>query len=110
MITGESIPVEQTIGGRVIGGTIDQTGSILMEAEKVGTETVLSRMVEIVAEAQRSRAPIQGLADKVSSGFVPAVIAVAIATPIWATVGPEPRFAYAIVNAVAVLIIACRSE
>jgi P-type Cu+ transporter len=108
MITGESIPVEKTIGDRVTGGTINQTGSILMEAEKVGAETVLSRIVEMVAEAQRSRAPIQGLADKVSGWFVPAVIAVAVATfVIWATVGPEPRFAYAIVNAVAVLIIAC---
>jgi P-type Cu+ transporter len=108
MITGESIPVEKTIGDRVTGGTINQTGSILMEAEKVGAETVLSRIVEMVAEAQRSRAPIQSLADKVSGWFVPAVIAVAVATfVIWATVGPEPRFAYAIVNAVAVLIIAC---
>jgi len=108
MITGESIPAEKTIGDRVSGGTINQTGSILMEAEKVGDETVLSRIVEMVAEAQRSRAPIQGLADKVSAWFVPAVIAASIATFIvWATVGPEPRFAYAIVNAVAVLIIAC---
>jgi Cu+-exporting ATPase len=108
MITGESIPVEKTIGDRVTGGTINQTGSILMEAEKVGAETVLSRIVEMVAEAQRSRAPIQSLADKFSGWFVPAVIAVALATfVIWATVGPEPRFAYAIVNAVAVLIIAC---
>jgi P-type Cu+ transporter len=108
MITGESIPVEKTIGDHVTGGTINQTGSILMEAQKVGAETVLSRIVEMVAEAQRSRAPIQGLADKVSGWFVPAVIAVAVATfVIWATVGPEPRFAYAIVNAVAVLIIAC---
>jgi Cu+-exporting ATPase len=108
MITGESIPVEKTIGDRVTGGTINQTGSILMEAEKVGAETVLSRIVEMVAEAQRSRAPIQSLADKFSGWFVPAVIAVAVATfVIWASVGPEPRFAYAIVNAVAVLIIAC---
>ena len=108
MITGESIPVEKTIGDRVTGGTINQTGSILMGAEKVGAETVLSRIVEMVAEAQRSRAPIQSLADKFSGWFVPAVIAVAVATfVIWATVGPEPRFAYAIVNAVAVLIIAC---
>jgi Cu+-exporting ATPase len=108
MITGESIPVEKTIGDRVTGGTINQTGSILMEAERVGAETVLSRIVEMVAEAQRTRAPIQGLADKVAGWFVPAVIAVAVATfIIWAMVGPEPRFAYAIVNAVAVLIIAC---
>jgi Cu+-exporting ATPase len=108
MITGESIPMEKIMGDRVTGGTINQTGGILMEAEKVGAETVLSRIVEMVAEAQRSRAPIQGLADKVSGWFVPAVIAAATATfVIWATVGPEPRFAYAIVNAVAVLIIAC---
>jgi Cu+-exporting ATPase len=108
MITGESIPVEKTVGDQVTGGTINQTGSMLMEAEKVGAETVLSRIVEMVAEAQRSRAPIQALADKVSGWFVPAVIAAATATfVIWATVGPEPRLAYAIVNAVAVLIIAC---
>src|SRR6266567_2893634 len=108
MITGEPIPVEKTIGDRVTGGTINQTGSFLMTAEKVGRETVLSQIVEMVAQAQRSRAPIQGLADKVASWFVPAVIAVAVITfAIWAVVGPEPRFAYAIVNAVAVLIIAC---
>ena len=108
MITGESIPVEKTIGDRVTGGTINQTGSILMEAEKVGAETVLSRIVEMVAQAQRSRAPIQGLADKVAGWFVPTVIAIAIITFfVWWFVGPEPRLAYAIVNAVAVLIIAC---
>ena len=108
MITGESMPIEKTVGGIAIGGTINQTGSILMEAEKVGAETVLSRIVQMVAEAQRSRAPIQGLADKVSAWFVPAVIVIATLTFIvWASVGPEPRFAYAIVNAVAVLIIAC---
>jgi P-type Cu+ transporter len=108
MISGESIPVEKTIGDRVTGGTVNQTGSLLIEAENVGDETVLSRIVAMVAVAQRSRAPIQGLADKVAGWFVPAVIAVSIATfIIWATIGPEPRFAYAIVNAVAVLIIAC---
>ena len=108
MITGESIPMEKTIGDNVIGGTVNQTGSLLMEAERVGSETMLARIVEMVAQAQRSRAPIQGLADKVSAWFVPAVIAVAvIAFIVWATIGPEPRFAYAIVNAVAVLIIAC---
>ena len=108
MITGESIPVEKTIGDHVIGGTVNQTGSFLMEAERVGSETMLARIVEMVAQAQRSRAPIQGLADKVSAGFVPAVMAVAvIAFIVWAAIGPEPRFAYAIVNAVAVLIIAC---
>jgi heavy metal translocating P-type ATPase len=108
MITGEPMPMEKTNGDRVTGGTVNQTGSILMEAERVGSETVLSQIVEMVAQAQRSRAPIQGLADKVASWFVPAVIAIAVITfLIWALAGPEPRFAYAIVNAVAVLIIAC---
>jgi Cu+-exporting ATPase len=108
MITGESMPVEKTIGDRVIGGTVNQTGSFLMKAERVGSETVLSQIVEMVAQAQRSRAPIQGLADKVSAWFVPAVIVIAGVTfVVWALIGPEPRFAYAIVNAVAVLIIAC---
>jgi P-type Cu+ transporter len=108
MITGESIPVEKTIKDHVIGGTVNQTGSILMKAEKIGAETVLSRIVEMVAQAQRSRAPIQGLVDKVSAWFVPAVIVVAVIVFIaWAAIGPEPRFARAIVNAVAVLIIAC---
>jgi len=108
MITGEPMPVEKTVGDRVTGGTINQTGSFLMTAEKVGADTVLSRIVEMVAEAQRSRAPIQGLADKVASWFVPAVIATAALTFIvWSALGPEPRFAHAIVNAVAVLIIAC---
>ena len=108
MITGEAMPVEKTVGDRVTGGTINQTGSFLMTAEKVGADTVLSRIVEMVAQAQRSRAPIQGLADRVASWFVPAVIAAAVLTfIIWGIVGPEPRFAHAIVNAVAVLIIAC---
>ena len=108
MITGESMPVEKTVGDRVTGGTINQTGSFLMTAEKVGADTVLARIVEMVAQAQRSRAPIQGLADKVASWFVPAVIVAAVVTfIIWAFFGPEPRFAHAIVNAVAVLIIAC---
>ena len=108
MITGEAMPVEKTVGDRVTGGTINQTGSFLMTAEKVGADTVLSRIVEMVAQAQRSRAPIQGLADRVASWFVPAVIAAAVITfIIWAMLGPEPRFAHAIVNAVAVLIIAC---
>jgi Cu+-exporting ATPase len=108
MITGESMPVEKTVGDRVTGGTINQTGSFLMTAEKVGADTVLSRIVEMVAQAQRSRAPIQGLADKVANWFVPAVIVVAVLTfIIWAMLGPEPRFVHAIVNAVAVLIIAC---
>ena len=108
MITGEPMPVEKATGDRVIGATVNQTGSFLMEAERVGSETVLSQIVEMVAQAQRSRAPIQGLADKVSAWFVPAVIAIAVITFIaWAMIGPEPRFAYAIVNAVGVLIIAC---
>src|SRR5207244_969030 len=108
MITGEAMPVEKTVGDRVTGGTINQTGSFLMTAEKVGADTVLSQIVEMVAQAQRSRAPIQGLADKVASWFVPSVIAIAIITFfVWWFVGPEPRLAYGIVNAVAVLIIAC---
>ena len=108
MITGEPMPVEKTTGDRVTGGTVNQTGSILIEAERVGSETVLSQIVEMVAQAQRSRAPIQGLADKVAGWFVPAVIGISLITFIvWAIFGPEPRFAYAIVNAVAVLIIAC---
>lgn len=108
MMTGEPIPVEKNIGDPVIGGTINQTGSFLMRAEKVGSETLLSRIVQMVAEAQRSRAPIQGLADKVSSYFVPTVVVIAILTFIaWALWGPEPSFTYGLVNAVAVLIIAC---
>ncbi len=108
MITGEPMPVEKAIGDRVTGGTVNQTGSIVFEADRVGSETVLSQIVEMVAQAQRSRAPIQGLADKVAGWFVPAVIAIAVITFfVWWFVGPEPRLAYAIVNAVAVLIIAC---
>jgi Cu+-exporting ATPase len=108
MITGEPMPVEKTTGGRVIGATVNQAGSVLMEAERVGSETVLAQIVEMVAQAQRSRAPIQGLVDKVAAWFVPTVIAAAVLTFIvWALIGPEPRFAYAIVNAVGVLIIAC---
>jgi P-type Cu+ transporter len=108
MITGEPIPVEKAPDGRLIGGTVNGTGSLVMRAERVGSETLLAQIVRMVAEAQRSRAPIQRLADVVASYFVPAVIAVAILTFIvWALVGPEPRLAYAIVNAVAVLIIAC---
>ena len=108
MITGEAIPVEKSAGDRVTGGTVNQTGSIVIEVERVGSETVLSQIVEMVAQAQRSRAPIQGLADKVAGWFVPAVILIAIITFfIWWFVGPEPRLAYGIVNAVAVLIIAC---
>jgi Cu+-exporting ATPase len=108
MITGEPIPVEKSSGDKVTGGTLNTTGSFLMQAEHVGSETVLARIVQMVADAQRSRAPIQALADKVSGYFVPAVLAVAVLTFIcWAWLGPEPRFAHAIINAVAVLIIAC---
>lgn len=108
MISGEPIPVEKRPGDPVIGATINGTGSLIIRAERVGSETLLSQIVQMVAEAQRSRAPIQKLADQVSAYFVPAVIVVAIVTFIvWGIVGPEPRLAYALINAVAVLIIAC---
>lgn len=108
MITGESIPVEKSPGNKVIGGTINQTGGFVMRAEKLGSQTLLAQIVRMVAEAQRSRAPIQSLADTVSSYFVPAVILGAVLTfAVWAVWGPEPRMAHALVNAVAVLIIAC---
>lgn len=108
MVTGEPIPVEKQKGDRVIGATVNGTGSLIIQAERVGAETLLSQIVQMVSEAQRSRAPIQKLADVVSGYFVPAVILIAVITFIvWATVGPEPRMAYALINAVAVLIIAC---
>jgi Cu+-exporting ATPase len=108
MVTGESMPVEKTVGSRVTGGTVNGTGSFIMRAERVGSETLLAQIVRMVSEAQRSRAPIQRLADLVSSYFVPAVVLIAVVTFIaWAGSGPEPRMAYALVNAVAVLIIAC---
>jgi Cu+-exporting ATPase len=108
MVTGESMPVAKQPGDRVIGATINGTGSVVMQAERVGSETLLAQIVNMVAQAQRSRAPIQRLADVVSGYFVPLVVAIAIATAVvWATLGPEPRLAHAIVNAVAVLIIAC---
>jgi len=108
MVSGEPIPVEKGPGDRVVGATINGNGSLVMRTEKVGSETLLARIVAMVAEAQRSRAPIQKLADKVSGWFVLAVLAVAAATfALWATIGPEPRLAHALVNAVAVLIIAC---
>lgn len=108
MITGEPIPVAKTAGKKVIGATVNGTGSLLMRAEKVGTDTLLAQIVKMVAEAQRSRAPIQKLADVVAGYFVPAVVSVAmIAFISWWTWGPEPRLAQAVVNAVAVLIIAC---
>ncbi|MCI0403662.1 MAG: heavy metal translocating P-type ATPase [Acidobacteria bacterium] len=108
MVTGEPIPVEKAAGSRLIGGTVNGTGSLVLRAERVGADTLLAQIVRLVAEAQRSRAPIQRLADRVSAYFVPTVIAVAVLTFIvWAIFGPEPRLAYALVNAVAVLIIAC---
>jgi Cu+-exporting ATPase len=108
MVTGEPIPVEKTKGSKVIGGTVNGTGSFVMIVERVGGETLLAQIVRMVSEAQRTRAPIQRMADVVASYFVPAVVLVAIATFIaWAFFGPEPRLAYALVNAVAVLIIAC---
>jgi Cu+-exporting ATPase len=108
MVTGEPIPIEKQPGDRVIGATINGTGSLVIRAEKVGAETLLSRIVAMVAEAQRSRAPIQKLADVVAGYFVPVVIAIAVVTfVVWATVGPSPKLAHALINAVAVLIIAC---
>ncbi|MBI3934673.1 MAG: heavy metal translocating P-type ATPase [Acidobacteria bacterium] len=108
MITGEPIPVEKAAGSRVVSGTVNGTGSFLMRAERVGKDTLLAQIVRMVSEAQRSRAPIQRLADRVASFFVPAVVLAAILTfLVWALAGPEPRFAYGLVNAVAVLIIAC---
>jgi Cu+-exporting ATPase len=108
MLTGEPMPVEKTNGDRVTGATINQTGTLVIEAERVGAESLLSQIVALVAQAQRSRAPLQRLADKVAAWFVPAVIAIAVLTFIvWWAIGPEPRLAYAVVNAVAVLIIAC---
>ncbi len=108
MITGEPVPVEKTEGDKVIGGTVNKNGSLVMQAEKIGAETMLSQIVDMVAKAQRSRAPIQGLADRISFYFVPMVIVVAILSFIgWALWGPEPSMIYAIVAAVSVLIIAC---
>jgi heavy metal translocating P-type ATPase len=108
MITGESIPVEKEANSKVIGATINATGSFVMRAERVGSETLLARIVQMVGQAQRSRAPIQRLADRVAAWFVPTVVAVAAITFIaWILFGPQPRLAHALVNAVAVLIIAC---
>jgi Cu+-exporting ATPase len=108
MVTGEPIPVAKTAGSRVTGGTVNGTGGFVVRAERVGADTLLARIVQQVAEAQRSRAPIQRLADRVAAWFVPAVIAAALLTAvIWALLGPEPRLAHALLNAVAVLIIAC---
>jgi Cu+-exporting ATPase len=108
MLTGESMPVEKTPGSRVIGATLNGTGMLIVGAERVGSDTMLARIVSLVAQAQRSRAPIQKLADRVSAWFVPAVILVALLTFVaWYWIGPEPRLAHAVINAVAVLIIAC---
>jgi Cu+-exporting ATPase len=108
MLTGEPLPVEKTVGDNVTGGTVNGSGSFVMRAERVGRDTLLGQIVAIVADAQRSRAPIQGLADRVAGIFVPAVLASSALTFVfWMWLGPEPRLAHAIVNAVAVLIIAC---
>ncbi|MCX7587804.1 heavy metal translocating P-type ATPase [Phenylobacterium sp. 58.2.17] len=108
LVTGESMPVTKEPGSKVVAGALNKTGSFVMRAEKVGADTLLAQIVQMVAQAQRSRAPIQRLADKVSGWFVPAVILVAvIAAIVWALVGPEPRFGYALIAAVSVLIIAC---
>ncbi len=108
LITGEAMPVTKAAGAKVVAGSINKTGSFVMRADKVGADTLLSRIVQMVAEAQRSRAPIQRMADHVAGWFVPAVIAVAVLAGVtWASVGPEPRFAYALLAAVSVLIIAC---
>lgn len=108
MISGEPIPVEKVESAKLIGATVNGTGSLLMKAERVGRDTMLSQIVHMVAEAQRSRAPIQKLADKVSGWFVPGVVLIAVLTfVVWSFVGPEPRFPHALVNAIAVLIIAC---
>ncbi len=108
MISGEPIPVDKEIGAKVIGATLNSTGSIVIKAERVGDETLLSQIIQMVSDAQRSRAPIQRLADVVAGYFVPAVVVVAAVTfGIWSLTGPEPRLAHALINAVAVLIIAC---
>ena len=107
-VTGEAMPVEKTVGDRVIGGTLNGNGSLVVRAERVGRDTMLAQIVAMVAQAQRSRAPIQRLADQVSGWFVPLVIVVAVlAFAAWALWGPEPRFSYALIAAVSVLIIAC---
>jgi Cu+-exporting ATPase len=108
LLTGEPMPVEKAAGDRVIGASLNQTGSLVIRAEKVGAETLLAQIVRMVSAAQRSRAPIQRMADRVAAGFVPAVIVVALVSfALWAWLGPEPRLAHALVSGVAVLIIAC---
>ena len=108
MVSGEPVPVEKQVDDQVVGGTVNGTGALTVRAEKIGADTLLSRIVQMVADAQRSRAPIQKLADTVAGYFVPAVVGISIVTFIvWAIVGPEPRMSYALINAIAVLIIAC---
>ena len=108
MVTGESMPVTKEAGGHVIGGPINRSGGLIIEAEKIGRETLLARIVQMVADAQRSRAPIQRLADRVASWFVPLVVLVAVlAFVAWSIWGPDPRLAFGLVAAVTVLIIAC---
>jgi P-type Cu+ transporter len=108
MVTGESIPVEKATGAKLVGGTINGTGSLVMKAERIGSDTLLAQIVRMVSEAQRTRAPIQRLADKIASWFVPVVLGVAVVTAVaWIFFGPSPQYAHALVNAVAVLIIAC---
>jgi P-type Cu+ transporter len=108
MLTGEPAPVAKAPGSKVTGGTVNTTGSLVMEAQAIGSNTVLARIVKMVAEAQRSRAPIQAIADRISGWFVPLVVAIALATfAVWNLAGPEPRFGHALLNAIAVLIIAC---
>ena len=108
MVTGEPIPVEKRSGDQVVGATVNGTGSFLMEVQRVGSDTLLSQIVQMVSEAQRSRASIQRVADRVASLFVPVVVGTSVVTFIvWALFGPEPKMTYAIVNTVAVLIIAC---
>ena len=108
LVTGESVPVNKEVGDSVVGGTVNGTGSLVIRAEQVGSATVLARIVQMVAEAQRTRAPIQRVADSVAGAFVPAVVLVAVLTfAVWSLVGPEPRLSFALINAVAVLIIAC---
>ena len=108
MVTGESMPVEKTVGAKMVGSTVNATGSFVMQAERVGADTLLAQIVRMVSDAQRTRAPIQSLADTVSAYFVPAVmLASAVTFVVWAYAGPQPRMAHALINAVAVLIIAC---
>lgn len=108
MVTGEPMPIEKTVGDQVTGGTVNGTGSLVMLADRVGEATLLARIVRIVSDAQRSRAPVQQLVDRIAAWFVPAVLALSVVTFVaWALAGPEPRFVYAFVNAIAVLIIAC---